>query len=202
MLAYVQRHHIALLALFVALGGTSYAVIRLPARSVGTKQLRNNAVTSAKVKNRSLKAVDFASGQLPAGATGPTGPKGDTGAIGAQGPKGDAGAAGANGSAVAYAYVNANTGHPTFDTARTKGFTSVTSPSSGTYCLAATGIDSTSHPLIVSVVDNTGFANSPMVAYNISTTDAGCPAAGWAVETKNGSPNSPTPNLDFEVVVP
>ena len=42
---------IALIALFVALGGTSYAAIKLPKNSVGTKQIRNNAVTGAKIKN-------------------------------------------------------------------------------------------------------------------------------------------------------
>jgi hypothetical protein len=33
------------IALFVALGGTSYAAFSLPAGSVGTKQLKNGAVT-------------------------------------------------------------------------------------------------------------------------------------------------------------
>jgi hypothetical protein len=37
---------IALIALFVALGGTTYAATSLPANSVGTKQLRNGAVTN------------------------------------------------------------------------------------------------------------------------------------------------------------
>jgi hypothetical protein len=52
--------------------------------SVGTAQLKKNAVTTAKVRNRSLLAVDFKKGQLPAG---PQGPKGD------QGAKGDPGVA-------------------------------------------------------------------------------------------------------------
>ena len=37
---YIRRHHIALLALFVALGGTSYAAVSLPKESVGTAQLK------------------------------------------------------------------------------------------------------------------------------------------------------------------
>jgi len=40
---------ISLIALFVALGGTTYAATSLPANSVGTKQLKNRAVTSKKV---------------------------------------------------------------------------------------------------------------------------------------------------------
>jgi hypothetical protein len=42
---------ISLIALFVALGGTSYAAINaLPKNSVGTKQLKNGAVTPGKIK--------------------------------------------------------------------------------------------------------------------------------------------------------
>jgi hypothetical protein len=79
---------VALVALLAALAGTSYAAVQLPANSVGTKQLKKNAVTGKKVKNRSLKAIDFATGQLPKGAKGDQGPQG---VQGAQGPKGDKG---------------------------------------------------------------------------------------------------------------
>jgi len=50
---------VALIALFVALSGTSYAAITasLPKNSVGTKQLKNNAVTSKKIKNRAVTAA-------------------------------------------------------------------------------------------------------------------------------------------------
>jgi hypothetical protein len=75
---------VAGIALFVALGGTSYAVTQLPKNSVGTKQLKANSVTGAKVKNGSLAAVDFSNAALNAlqGATGPAGPAGATGATG------------------------------------------------------------------------------------------------------------------------
>jgi hypothetical protein len=78
----------ATLALIVALGGTSYAAIRLPANSVGAKQLKRHAVTSSKlsasavtsstVKNGSLRAKDFKPGQIPAGPAGPAGAAGAT----------------------------------------------------------------------------------------------------------------------------
>lgn len=42
------------IALFISLGGTSYAALSLPAGSVGTRQLRNGAVTSKKIANRSI----------------------------------------------------------------------------------------------------------------------------------------------------
>jgi hypothetical protein len=82
---------VSVMALSVALGGTGYAAIVLPANSVGTKQIKKNAVTSKKVKNRSLKSVDFAAGQLPVGPAGPAGPAGPQGVAGPQGPKGDKG---------------------------------------------------------------------------------------------------------------
>jgi hypothetical protein len=64
---------VALIALFVALGGTGYAAVRVPPNSVGSTQLKSNAVRSSKVKNRSLLAKDFKAGQLPRGPRGRTG---------------------------------------------------------------------------------------------------------------------------------
>jgi hypothetical protein len=85
----------ATLALVVAMGGTSYAAFSLPAGSVGGKQLKQNAVTSSKVKNGSLLRKDFKSGQVPAGKTGKTGPQGSQGSQGVAGPAGPStGAAG------------------------------------------------------------------------------------------------------------
>jgi hypothetical protein len=73
-------------ALVVAVFGATplgeAALNAIPRASVGTDQLKANAVTSAKVKDRTLRSVDFAVGALPAGAQGA---KGDPG------PKGDAG---------------------------------------------------------------------------------------------------------------
>jgi hypothetical protein len=64
----------ASLALFVALGGTSYAAIKLPAKSVGTIQLKSRAVTNAKIAPRavdgsrvrdgSLRGADVAAGSV------------------------------------------------------------------------------------------------------------------------------------------
>jgi hypothetical protein len=72
---------IALIALFVALGGGAYAAMKVKPNSVGTKQLKNNAVNSDKVKDGSLSKGDFANGQLPAGKTGPQGPQGPAGPV-------------------------------------------------------------------------------------------------------------------------
>ena len=94
---------IAMIALVVAAAGGGYAAAKLPKNSVGTAQLRNGSVTSAKVKNHSLLAVDFKPGQLervlptaigPTGPTGPSGADGATGAVGATGAQGDSGPTG------------------------------------------------------------------------------------------------------------
>ena len=110
---------VACLALTVALGGTGYAAITLPNNSVGTKQLKKNAVVSSKVKNRSLKAVDFASGQLPRG------PQGAQGSAGAQGEAGLSGLVTVNSAWVDLApgeNVEATANCPAGDTAVGTGF--------------------------------------------------------------------------------
>ena len=62
MLAYLKYHHIALIALFVALGGTSYAATQLPSNSVGTRQIRAGAVTAQKIQTG---AITVAYGYYP-----------------------------------------------------------------------------------------------------------------------------------------
>jgi hypothetical protein len=80
---------VAYLALFVALSGSSYAAVQLSRGSVKGKHIAKNAVTSKKVKDGTLLAQDFRSGQLP------TGPQGERGPQGAPGAQGEAGAAAA-----------------------------------------------------------------------------------------------------------
>jgi hypothetical protein len=50
----------ATLALFIALGGTSYAVTSLPASSVGSSQLKTGSVTAAKLHAHAVSAVAVA----------------------------------------------------------------------------------------------------------------------------------------------
>jgi hypothetical protein len=90
---------VAYLALFVALGGTSYAAIRVTSKNVPKDALtgadikdltgadvRNNSLTGADVRslrsgdiaNGSLLPEDFAPGQLPKGEAGAPGPPGPT----------------------------------------------------------------------------------------------------------------------------
>lgn len=81
---------VAYLALFVALGGSSYAALRVGSKqivnnSVRSKDIRDNNVASRDVRNGSLLARDFKAGQLPSG---PVGARGADGKDGAQGPPG------------------------------------------------------------------------------------------------------------------
>ena len=55
---------VACVALFVAMGGTSYAAATLAANSVGTKQLKKNAVTNAKIKNAAVTGAKVKDGSL------------------------------------------------------------------------------------------------------------------------------------------
>ena len=75
----------ATIAVFMVLGGGAYAASKLPKNSVGTAQIKNKAVTKAKL----AKGVAVA---------GPKGDKGDTGSQGPAGPKGDQGAKGDSGT--------------------------------------------------------------------------------------------------------
>lgn len=100
------------LALFIALGGTSYAAISITGANV-----RDNSLTGRDVRNGSLGTADLAATARRAlrgqrglrgatgmagergsdGATGATGPAGATGAQGVAGPKGDPGERGEDG---------------------------------------------------------------------------------------------------------
>lgn len=112
----------ATVAVFIALGGVSYAAVTLPRNSVGSAQLKADSVSGAKiraasvlgsdvkdasltggdVRDGSLSAKDFG-GTLPAAAPGPQGPPGPQGSAGPQGiqgiqgPKGEGGPPGGPG---------------------------------------------------------------------------------------------------------
>src|SRR4051794_26826760 len=87
---------VALIALFVAMGGTGYAALTVTGKNVKNSSLtgadiKNNSLGSTDVKDGNLLAKDFKAGQLPSGQggqgpAGPQGPKGDKGDKGDTGP--------------------------------------------------------------------------------------------------------------------
>jgi hypothetical protein len=74
---------VAAIALMVALADTGLATVSaLAPRSVGTVQLKNNAVTSAKIRNGQIRLADL---HRTARRPGPRGPRGLAGPAGPQG---------------------------------------------------------------------------------------------------------------------
>jgi len=86
---------IATLALVFATAGVAPAAKKL----ITGRDIARNAITTAHVKDRTLKAADFAPGVLKSGSgpAGPAGPAGPKGATGPQGAQGDSGTPGENG---------------------------------------------------------------------------------------------------------
>lgn len=112
LFGHLRANCIGYVALFVALGGTSYAAVSLQAGSVTTRVLANGAVTNAKlakhsvgannVRLHSLTAAAFKPGSIAAainGKNGKNGIRGIRGPAGPQGPTGPQGPAGHDGSA-------------------------------------------------------------------------------------------------------
>jgi hypothetical protein len=120
----------ATLALFIALGGSSYAAVKITGKNVA-----DGSLTTRDVKNRSLLKRDFKAGQLPAGAPGAQGPKGEQGI---QGLNGTDGAPGAPGSAAAFAALHPDGSiYPTLSKNVDRS-THIGAANSGFYCLHTT----------------------------------------------------------------
>ena len=61
---FLRNNSVGLLALFVALGGTSYAAVKLPKNSVGSAQIKSGAVNTSELKNGAVKNGDLGSGAV------------------------------------------------------------------------------------------------------------------------------------------
>ncbi len=84
---FLKHNAIGLAALFIALGGTSYAAVAIPSNSVGARQLRSGAVSTSKLHNGAVTATKLSGGSFggrildyaeiePAGAVQVSDPKG------------------------------------------------------------------------------------------------------------------------------
>jgi Collagen triple helix repeat (20 copies) len=208
---------VALLALFVALGGSSYAAVRLSKNSVKSEHIAKNAITSTKVMDGSLLSKDFKAGQLPAGAQGPKGDAGSVGPAGARGPQGEPGEDGAqgepgfDGSALAFATVRVDAPGPgpSFDSRYTWGFESVTSPATGSYCLALSDYEQLPSPP-VAVADPSGHlgVTTAHVGRGLGVGGGACPAGSFNVGTYRAVVSGgnviwePSSAVSFTVIVP
>jgi hypothetical protein len=87
ILVWLRRNAIALLALFIALGGTSYAALTLPKNSVGARQIRNGSITPVKFDSSAIGgsvrhwAYISAAGTIVGGSSGAQVASGGTGNI-------------------------------------------------------------------------------------------------------------------------
>jgi hypothetical protein len=163
----------ATLALFVALGGASYAAFKLPKNSVGAKQLKAGAVTPAKLNRGSI-------GRL-AGAQGPRGLVGPQGAIGPQGPIGVQGPLGPAGSAKAWAEYDGNIE----SVLHSSGGISISKLGTGRYCVNA-GVFNATNSVALATIDGSMAGSNPRNQLLVSN---------------NAVNNScPDPTREFEVV--
>jgi len=87
---HVRQHFVAYLALFFALGGTSFAAVNaLPKNRVGSPQIKNGSIQKLDISKRTVSALRGLRG--PRGLQGIQGIQGIQGVKGDKGDKGDAG---------------------------------------------------------------------------------------------------------------
>ena len=147
---YLRQHHLVLILIFVALGGTAIAA--------GERGLQNDAINAC-VKKKSNALSLAKNGKCPKKAkpiswnqAGPQGPAGQNGTSGTNGVDGAPGAAGADGTARAYGIVQPN-GLLTSSKNAT-----ATRASVGVYCISVPGVSSASTPIVLTTDQSTGTA--------------------------------------------
>ena len=133
--AYLRRHHLVLILIFVALGGTALAA--------GERGLTSDTINAC-VKKKS-KPI----------AWNQQGPQGPQGAAGANGANGADGAQGPAGTAVAYGRVNSD-GTLT----QSSGVSGVSTPQTGVYCINVPGVNPSTRAIVAAAeYNNSGFQN-------------------------------------------
>ena len=174
VLRYVGRHHLALLALFVALGGTAVAATALvPRNSVGTRQVIDGSLQKADLSKKTVKLL-----------------KGNRGAPGAPGLRGPQGPTGATGPPATRLWAMVTSAGAI---ARGSGVVSVTPGSTGSYVvvfnqnvsacgyLAQLADPGTSVPLLGQITTNLRFDNPSAVQVTTGNTSGGAAARPFMV---------------------
>lgn len=172
---------VALLALFVAMGGVSYGVAT---GAIDSREIKNNSIKGTDIKNRSLAAKDLSSAARKS-------LKGNAGANGPQGPTGAAGTARAYGTVTSAGAVIA---------AESKGITAtkLTADGPGRYCVQAPGVSSATHPIIVTP-DHTDGSGADHTAVYFSGDSACKTSGGWRILTENAGAFT---DIRFSVIIP
>lgn len=147
---------VAVLALILSAGAGATASILITG-----KQIKDGTVTTADVKNRSLKARDFSAGAKST-LRGPAGSAGARGATGATGPAGPAGPAGLSGFEVVRSSIPL--------TGLLSGVTSAACPA-GKQAIAATG--GASNPLLGVLTQVTRLSDTAFKATALSALPIG-----------------------------
>ena len=190
----------------MALIGVPTAYAALGKNTVGSRQLKPNAVTRAKLANGavnstkvadgSLKAADFAAGQLPAG---PEGARGPAGAPGTQGPQGPAGVPF---RAIAWVAFSAGT-TPVIEQTEIvpHGFTAVKRESAGVFCLTPTSaVDPETDPPILTLEYSASSGENFTVMWDHGNGE--CDPGTYEVKTYDGETGAPADNASFVIMVP
>ena len=169
---------VASLALLLCLGGVGYA-----AAQIGTKDIQNDAVTSAKIRDGAVTSTEIRDGAVGLADIDPA----------------------AQAAMTVRAWANV-TVEAAFIAARTKGFATVTRPRTGVYCLTLT--DATLDPATVAPAvtvdwDNSSGAN---LAVYLSKSAHQCPAGSdLGVRTYSwtaGASSKLVNTVAFTIVVP
>jgi hypothetical protein len=176
---------VACVALAIALGGTSYAALSLPANSVGTKQIKNGAVTKTKIAAGTITGLRGHKGAR--GVAGPVGPAGAGGAAGSAGAAGPAGKEGPPGP-VALAYINSGPWSLLAGTQRTE---QAVCPPGWSATGGGAQASSKDPGVTINSSDQLGFPEYPVD-----------PGFGWRVSMSNASATDTTFWVDVICTVP
>lgn len=178
-----SAHFIAIVALFVALGGTASAtsVIRaitgqqiqkgtitganIKAHTISERQIARHSITGTEIRVGSLQATDFNNAQA-AKLRGLSGNAGARGVQGVAGPAGPAGTPGAPGSLPSFSA----SGNPITNYVNLTPIVSITVPTAGVYVAIASG-----------TYTNTGAVDDNGVGCGIAVDGAITDAAGFSV---------------------
>jgi hypothetical protein len=205
-LRYLRNNALGALALFVALGGTSYAATGGFSSGGALKACANEEgvirlLKPGKTCKKGQKAVSW-NQTGPAGAAGPRGAAGALGAAGGTGAAGAKGESGANGTARAYGVVS-SAGQ--IVAAKSKNLTAEKT-GTGSYCVRPTGggINFATVQAIATVDHDDGSGDYHIVQTIAadSTNEDDCPG-GWEFFTDNYENGKwVLQNIAFSIVVP